>query len=352
MFRPPRCPWRHCAFHRRPEPDFCIRFGAYRALCRAHDVPRFRCKGCGRTFSRQTFRSDYRDHRPDLNARLFLSLASGLGLRQTARNLGLTLRCTELKFRKIARHLRRLNLNLRGPLRAGTKLQLDELETYECRRNTRPLSLPVLIESTSRFVVWAESSTIRPRGKMTAARLEAIEEDEKRFGIRKDRSRRSLERTLARAADLCGRLEQVMLRTDEKSSYPGLAKRALGANRLVHLRTNSKLPRWTWNPLFPINHPEAMARDLMGRMRRDSWLVSKKRRYLDLALQMFAAYRNYVRRRFNWDEASPAQVLGFVSRRLSPGELLSWRQDWGRASLHPFDRNRAGRERWPARVAA
>ena len=73
-------------------------------------------------------------------------------------------------------------------------------------------------------------------------------------------------------------------------------------------------------------------------MRRDSWLVSKKRRYLDLGLQLWMAYRNYVRRRFNYDEESPAQLLGFVPRRMSVGELLSWRQDWGHASIHPLSR--------------
>lgn len=72
-----------------------------------------------------------------------------------------------------------------------------------------------------------------------------------------------------------------------------------------------------------------MARDLMGRLRRRSWLVSKEPRYLDLALQVFMAYRNYVRRRFNRDRASPAQMLGFVGRRMTWHELLSWRQDWG-----------------------
>src|SRR5688572_32743203 len=99
---------------------------------------------------------DYRDHRPDLNARLFQLLASGLGLRQSSRNLRLSFRCTELKFRKIARHLRRLNLNLRKCLRGDATFQLDEFETYEERRNTRPLSVPVLIETKTRFIVWAE----------------------------------------------------------------------------------------------------------------------------------------------------------------------------------------------------
>lgn len=112
--------------------------------------------------SRQTFRMDYRDHRPDWNARAFTLLTSGLGFRQTARILGISRRCLELKFRKIARHLARLNQNLRGDLVAqDTTLQLDEIETYEGRRNTRPLTVPILIERDSRFIVGAVSATIR-----------------------------------------------------------------------------------------------------------------------------------------------------------------------------------------------
>jgi len=343
MFQPPRCPNRHCPQHAAPAPRFFVRKGRYHPRCRPRPVPRFRCRTCRRGFSRQTFRADYRDHRPHLNARVFLSIATGIGLRQTARNVGLTLRCTELKFRKLARHLRRLNLNLRRTLPPGAQLQFDELETYEGRRNTRPLSLPVLIERHSRYVVWAEAAPIRPRGKMTKARRRAIQEEERRFGPRKDLSRRSVLRTLKRGADLSGG-EVLLLRTDEKSTYPGLAEQAFGADRLVHVCTNSKLARKTWNPLFPINHTEAMARDLLGRLRRRSWLVSKKRRYLDLGMQLWMAYRNYVRRRFNFDRASAAQRLGFASRRLRPEELLSWRQDWGRRSIHPLSRGRASVE--------
>ena len=338
MFQPPRCPYRSCSRHLDPTPDAFSRHGQYHPKCRPHPVSRFRCRACLRTFSRQTFRMDYRDHRPDLNARLFQSLASGVGLRQTARNLRLSLRSTELKFRKIARHLRRLNLNLRANLPAGSQLQLDELETYEGRRNGRPLSVPVVIEAKSRFVIWAESATIRPRGKMTPARRLAIREDEARFGRRRDRSRSSVRRSLARAAELTGSLERVQLDTDQKSSYVGLARAAFGRTRLVHRRTSGKLPRTTANPLFPINHTEAMARDLLGRLRRESWLVSKKRRYLDLGLHLFMAYRNLVRRRFNFDQESPAELLGFLPRRITEVEALSWRQELGRKSIHPLAR--------------
>ncbi len=81
-----------------------------------------------------------------------------------------------------------------------------------------------------------------------------------------------------------------------------------------------------------------MARDLLGRLRRESWLVSKSRRWLDVALQVFMAYRNYVRRRFNDDRFSAAQELGFVPSRMRPQELLSWRQDGRKQSIHPLAR--------------
>lgn len=352
MFQPPRCPFRHCSQHLTPTPRFFVKKGFYRPLCRSQPVPRFRCRTCRRTFSRQTFRADYRDHKPALNARLFLLLASGIGLRQSARILGLSLRCLELKTRKIARHLRRLGINLARPLRGQVAFQFDELETYEGRRNTRPLSVPLLIERDSRFVVWAESAPIRPHGRRSAARERAIQQDERRFGRRKDLSRRSALRTLRRGAALCAQDAEVHVSTDEKPSYPGLLAEAFGTRLVEHAQTNSELARGTWNPLFPINHTEAMARDLMGRLRRDSWLVSKKRRFLDLGLALWSAYRNFVRRRFNHDESSPAELLGFVPRRLTPGELLSWRQDWGRRSVHPLSSGRRSVEEWPLERAS
>lgn len=338
MFTPPRCPYRHCPFHAGPVPGFYHQHGSYHPKCRPRPVPRFRCLACRRTFSRQTFRADYRDHRPHLNQRLLELLTSGVGLRQSSRLLLLSLRCTELKFRKIARHLRRLDLNLRTEFTETAALQLDEFESYEGERNTRPLSVPTLIEAGSRYIVWSESATIRPRGSMSKRRKRRIAAAKERYGPRKDRSRRALQRTLRRGSELVRNLPQVRLQTDEKSSYGPLAKAAFGSKRLRHEQTNSRIARRTWNPLFPINHMEALVRDLLGRLRRNSWLVSKKRRYLDLGLAMHAAYRNLVRPRFNRDQESPAQLLGFIRRRLTRGEAISWRQDWGRDSIHPLSR--------------
>jgi hypothetical protein len=279
---------------------------------------------------------DYRDHRPDRNAALFTLLASGVGLRQSARNLKLSRRCTELKARKIGRHLRSQNLNLRGPLAPLSSFQLDELETFEARRNTRPLTVPVLIETKSRFVVWAQSAPIPPSGRMSDRRRAAIAAEEKRFGRRPDGSRACVRRTLRRGQALAAKLDVLRIDTDEKSTYPGLIAEVFPKTKIEHHTTNSRLARGTWNRLFPINHTEAIARDLTGRLRRRSWLASKRRRWLDVALHVFIAYRNYVRRRVNRAAPTPAQELGFVPRAMTAEELLSWRQDGGVRSIHPL----------------
>ena len=171
---------------------------------------------------------------------------------------------------------------------------------------------------------------------MTDARRRAIARDERRFGPRLDRSRPSILRTLRRGAVLTKGLELVVFQSDEKTAYPRLLHRAFARQPVVHQRTSSKLPRDVQNPLFPINHTEAMARDLMGRLRRESWLVSKERRYLDLHLQIYMAYRNYARPRFNRDHRTPAQMSGVVRRRMRVTQLLGWRQDWGSRSIHPL----------------
>ncbi len=335
MFQPPFCPNPRCSEHQKPRPNFYIRCGFYKPICRAHSVPRFRCRSCNRGFSRQTFRADYRDHKPHLNTWLFKLLASGVGLRQSARTMNLSVRSTELKARKIGRHLRRLNSRVNSHLSDASAFHFDEIETFEGQRNTRPLTVPVLIESESRFIIWSESGTIRPSGSMPAKRRLLIESSNKRYGKRSDQSKQVIRRTLQRGARMARQACEIVFHSDEKLSYPGLVKRIFGSGS-THIRTNSQVARTLWNPLFPINHEEAVMRDLMGRLRRRSWLASKKRRFLDIALHVHIAYRNLIRSRFNTDVRSSAQLLGLMPRRLSFGEALGWRQELGNRSIHPL----------------
>lgn len=338
-FQPPRCPYPTCSQHTDPKPRFCTRHGAYQPQCRRRPVPRFRCRVCRRTFSRQTFRHDFRDKRPHCNAALFWSLASSSGLRQAGRELGLGVGAVQRKFRKLARTCRGLHRNLCASLPPDRTFLLDEEESYE-KASIRPLTMPVVIEKESYFIVATMAGPIRRLAPVGTARRFAQERDEqRRGGPRRDRSHRCVEAVLRRLGVLLGGGALTLL-SDEKSSYGTLASAAFG-EAVTHKTFSSKLVRNASNPLFPINLTLAMSRDNCGRLRRNSWLVTEKRRCLQFHLHVFTAYRNYVRRRHNGDreDDTPAALLGLLPRRLHVREVLAWRQDWGARSIHPTSRN-------------
>ena len=333
-FRPPRCPYVECSQHTAPRPRFWTRHGSYHPRCRRRPVPRFRCRFCDRTFSRQTFRHDYRDRRPDRNTKLFAALVSSTGLRQAARQLGLGVGAVQRKFRKLARTCRWLHRNLCRELPADRTFVLDEEETFE-KASIRPLTLPVVIDKDTYFVVATMAGPIRRLAPPGTARRARQEREEAANGRRRDRSRVCVRATLHALAGRLGDSSLTLL-SDEKASYGTLATEVFGTS-VRHIATSSRLPRTAFNPLFPINLTLAMSRDNCGRLRRDSWLVTEKRRCLQLHMHLFTAYRNYVRRRRNHDRAvdTPAVLLGLLARPLELEEVLAWRQDWGPRSIHP-----------------
>ena len=332
-FVPPRCPNGRCEQHVRPIGRFWTRAGAYWPRCRSAPVPRFRCKSCTITFSRQTFRVDYRDRRPDCNTTLFLLLSSGVGLRQSGRLLGLDVHAVQKKMRKVAATATRLHENLSPEVCARTFV-LDEEETFE-GASIRPLTVPMVVEKSTWFVVAFSVGSIRRLAKPGTLRRARQDAEELRHGRRRDESRKCVRDVLqALERRVKGRIE---LRTDEKPSYRTLAKGVFG-DRIVHDTTPGTQARTTRGRLFPSNATCAMTRDNLGRLRRRSWLVSKHREQLRAALAIFAVYRNYVRRRFNRDEPcdTPARRLGLLPRQLQPVEACRWRQDWGPRSPHPM----------------
>lgn len=352
MFEPPCCPNPLCPMHRAPEPGFFKRKGYYLPKCRSVPVPRFQCKVCRLGFSRQTFRVDYGDHKPHVNAQLVKLLASGLGLRQSARMLPLARKSTEHKFRKLARHLSFLNQNLRRKFLWDCEFEFDEMITFENCKVTQPLALPVAVETGSLLVIAAEPAPIRPFGRMSRRRRAKIAAHERKHGKRRDGSRRAILRVLGVIGALTRHMLQVPLRTDQKGLYRTLARKVFGAERLHLTQFSGKLPRVPGSPLFRINHTAALARDLNGRLRRRSWLASKKRHFLERQLGIFMCYRNFVRRRTNRDPRSPAMVLRWLEERLTVQKLIGWRQDWGRRSGHPLsDQARSIREVNEARDA-
>jgi hypothetical protein len=208
---------------------------------------------------------------------------------------------------------------------SGT-FQLDELETFETSRLTRPVTVPVLIERRSYFILMTRTAPMGPRGRLSSENLRRVEKDRLRFGRRVSGS--------PQAVDACLRLLEAMLapdcnlhiQTDRKATYRSLIRRRFHGRLGSHVRESSRRRRDYSNVLFPINHTLAMLRDGVSRLVRRSWGVSKCRRRLQEHLDLWTAYRNYVRGvTVRAPRVTPAMALGICRRPYRVQEIVAWR---------------------------
>jgi hypothetical protein len=330
MFQPPRCPYAGCSQHRAPVPFFAVRIGRYFPLCRTHPVQRYRCRHCRRTFSRQTFRADCRQKKPHLNAAFLRLMVSCVGLRQAAQVLRVARRTIERRFDWLARHASDWHLNrLDGALLDGP-FQLDELESFEANRY-QPVTVPVLIDRSSLFIVATEVGPLRRKGRMTATQRRRRTEHERRHGRRPSQSRRAVRAVLTRLHQVVGPRQPVVLDSDHKPLYGQLGHRML-PGRFVWRRHDAAARRDRGNPLFPINHTNARLRHFLSRLRRRTWCVSKRREGLRKHLAIATLWSNYVRGITNRTRTTAAQAVGVARRAYRTEDVLAWRQDWGRLS--------------------
>jgi hypothetical protein len=201
--------------------------------------------------------------------------------------------------------------------------QLDELESFEHSRRLQPITVPMLVERSSYFVVHAESAPLAARGGLSARLRAKKDESERELGKRRSGSVLAVQRTFEMLARVHAANARVELQTDRKKSYVGAAQRTF--RRVRHRRYPSKARRDYRNPLFPINHTFAMVRDGISRLVRRSWAASKLRERLELHMWIWIVYRNYVRGITNRARhTTPAMALGVEARRGCVAEILAW----------------------------
>jgi hypothetical protein len=289
-------------------------------------VPRFRCRRCRRRFSRQSFRADRGHKKPHLNAPFLDLMVACVGLRQAARVLHVARRTVEHRLRWLAAHAAAFQQHhLRGVALAGP-FQLDELESFEANRY-QPVTVPVLIDRHTLFLVATSVGPLRRKGRMTPLQRRRRAAHEARHGRRPTHSARAVRRVLERLRRLTPPSGQVVLESDQKPLYGTLGTRLFG-ERFVWRAHPASARRDHGNPLFPINHTNARLRHFMARLRRRTWCVSKRRAALAAHLRIAALWVNWCRGITNRTRVTPAQALGLAPRPYRPEEVLAWRVVW------------------------
>lgn len=329
-FRPPRCPYPDCP-RGAPGTFAWSRKGFYRRRCDGRRVQRFLCLRCRRRFSTQSFRLDRGLHLPRLHLSLYDDMISKVTMRQSARLRRHSRVTIAHRLRLLGRHcrdshaawLRRTTL---GDPRA--RFQLDELETYETDRRLCPVTVPILIESRTYFVIDARTAPLPARGGLSPAHRRRKALLERRRGRRRSGSSRAVRESFAVLERLLPRSATVKVRTDRKSTYPGILRAVFG-NRARHQRSSSRAKRNYGNALFPINHTLAFVRDNLSRLVRRTWAAAKLRERLELHLAMWIVWRNYFRGiTVRAPRVTPAMALGVAAEQWSKRDFFRWRSEF------------------------
>ena len=329
---PPHCPHSDCSASDPTNPFPFRHFGRYRRKCDGHHIRRFLCRTCGRTFSKQTFKTNYRHRIPYLNYPLARLLASKVTRRQAARILGVNRKTVERRYHRLARvaeeyHWGCLDSKLTdGGLRGI--FQLDELETFETDRRLKPVTVAVQIERKSYFMISAYAGTLAARGGLTESYRKKKSVLEAVHGKRRSQSRMVV-RASFETLRKYGCSAKLQMETDRKGIYPQELTRVFGESGFVQRTTHSKARRDYRNPLFPINHTLAMMRDGLSCLVRRSWGAAKEIRGLQAHCWIWVAWRNYVRGITVKTRTTPAMAMGVQSQPQDWVDVFRWR--WPRS---------------------
>jgi transposase-like protein len=328
-FIPRFCPIPLCPSRTFGPPFRFKRRGYYLRKCDGRNVQRYQCLTCQRAFSQQTFRTDYRWHLPGLHFRVFEGLVSKTSLRQMARILGVRRTTVERRFVRLGLQAKTFHMAMleRSSKRGGINgiFQLDEQETFEKDRRLRPITLSVLIERSSYFVVHGKAAPLASRGNLSNFKKQQRACLEKNEGRRKSGSKEAVLSCFCALRQAHRNGVGIDLQTDKKSSYNRLFKKAVGDQFASHQTVSSRAPRGYGSLLFPINHTLAMMRDGISRLVRRSWCASKLRSKLELHFWVWAVYRNYIRGITVKTATTPAQALGITSTAWTKNQLTRWR---------------------------
>ena len=256
-------------------------------------------------------------------------LCSKVTRRQAARILGVNRKAVELRFRRFSKIAKDFHISAMSRCRSNGGFsgvfQLDELETYEHNRRIKPVTVAVVIERSSYFVIGADPGAMAsrsPLSKMYQKRKQAIQEEE---GLRRSQSRLVVQKSLDRLGRFLSPTAVMNLQSDKKKTYPAALAKAAGERLVHHEVTSSKLRRDYQNPLFPINHTLAMMRDGISCLVRRNWAGSKKKSGLQRHCWIWIAWRNYVRGITTRTRTTPAQALGVMSKAAQSQDLYYWR---------------------------
>jgi len=309
-------------------------------------VPRFRCRSCRRSFSRQTFATSYYLKRPELLLPVAAGLVAGSAHRQIARSFGCAPSTVTRLSARLGRHallLQALALeHLAGRLREP--LAADHFETFEFSQDF-PFGVLTLVGRDSWFVYGLDPAPHARTGTITpfqAARLSTRPRIPRRGGYTAS-FRRGIDLVLPLAAT------SVRIACDGKEQYLRAARAHPGRKRIeleVHpnpVRGTKGTPRSAAalardRALFPVDQWHALLRHTRADHKRETIAFGRRLNAILERLFLATVWKNFIKGRSERrpDPDTPAMHVGLADRPWTWRRVLASRLFVGRSALSPL----------------
>jgi transposase-like protein len=290
--KPPRCPYKDCENSKKPTAEFYIKKGYYKTKYNSQQVPRYKCRNCKRCFSSRAFRPDFKQKKPFLNKEIFKLYCSAMTQRRIAKILKISRQTVANKFVELSVLARRTHeKHIKDGKLKTNYVQLDEMFSYEHTKYL-PLSIAVAIRAKTGEIIEAQ---VAQSHSAVAKKKVPIKY---RHLWRPNLSHVAVEDCII-SIEKCARDPRLLtILSDKTKNYFTTIKTYLP--QAVYAQHSGRIPSYIPhanrkqfpNPLFMINHICAKIRADLSRMRRRTWITTKKRDYLQAHLDLYIAWHN------------------------------------------------------------
>ncbi len=168
-------------------------------------------------------------------------------------------------------------------------LEFDDMETFE-HTKCKPLSITLAVQARTRRILGVEVSSMPAKGLLA-------EKSRKKYGFRFDgraMARAELFRSLQPIVH-----EEVVIKSDQNPHYmadvarffPQASHRAYLGRKPASIG-QGEIKKGGFDPLFALNHTCANFRENVSRLKRKTWVTTKRADRLRAHLYIYAEYHN------------------------------------------------------------
>ncbi len=331
-FFPPFCPWPECVAHRAPGRGF-QRNGWYRKPSSTRRIPRFRCRDCRRSCSRQTFSTTYYLKRPALLTAVAAGLAACSAHRQIARSQTCSKTSVTRMAERLGRHAILFHARSRKALPVVTETIVhDHFEAFIARQD-RALGVGTAVGSQSWCVYDVDPAPHKGSGRPPDRKPDG----EVPGGVNRAYIN-SIQRTFRGLISHLSEGQQLVINVDGRMDYRAVVRASDLESRVV-LRAypNPKRgPKGTPRSpeaierdraMFPVDQLHQLLRHTCADHKRETIAFGRRLESIIGRAHLLAVWKNFIKSRSERrpDRTTPAMRLGLTDKRWRWEQLLSQR---------------------------